>query len=187
MEEIEKEKQAALEAEKAKAIEEATAELKKNLEEKEVELKKLQDKDFNFSKVRKGEEEKEKEIEDLKKKVEELNSVRIGEHKSDLIKVLAGDDEDLKKTIEHHYDRIKDDAQTKEQIEAKLREAYHLATRGTASPDPIRRQTSAASGAPVKSGAGEIDPETKEWAAEFSRRTGLVLTDEDLKKHANKN
>jgi len=181
MDEIEKEKQAALEAEKQKAIDEATAELKKNLEEKEAELKKFQDKDYNFSKVRKGEEEKEKEIADLKKQIEDVNTRITGEHKTDLLRVLAGDDEDLKKTIEHHYDRIKDDATTKEQIEGKMREAYLLATKGQVSNDVIRRQASAASGGTGKVNVGEVDPEVKDWAEEFSRRGGIQITDEDLK------
>lgn len=177
MDEVEKLAKEQIEADKAKAVEEATAETKKKLEEAEAELAKLKDKDFNFSKVRKGEEEKGKEVEELKKQIGDLNSRITGEHKTDLLKVLAGDDEDLKKSIEHHYDRIKDDAQTKEQIEAKMREAYHLATRGSSSPDPLKATQSAASGIVHKANAGEVDPEVAKWGKAFG------LSEDDIKKH----
>jgi chromosome segregation ATPase len=162
----------------------------KKLNEVTEKLAKLENKDFNFKRLKdmtEQEREKLSAIEvDLKQRQEKLEDEQrsfverqVNEHKNDALNVLAGDDKDLREKIEFHFSRIKDEAVTREEINKKMREAATLAT-GHA-PDTRPSQLSSAMGL---SGAGmrakpkdeEITPDLKDLGAKFG------LTDEDYKR-----
>lgn len=133
-----------LEAQKAAAAEEAkqaaTEELEKakaDLAEATEKLTKLSDKDYNFSEVNRQKKEAERKVEEVTKSFEEklsatkkeiLDGVQQ-EHYGSVLSGLAGGDDELKKKIEFHYNRLADMAATKEEVTKKLTDAYTLATR----------------------------------------------------------
>lgn len=181
-------------AERQKAIDEATGPLKKQLEEAQIELKKLQDKDFNFGKVVKSEKEKEILLDEATKKIKDLET-RIGEiaaapavqAKNDLLKSLAGDDKVLRDKLEFQFNRLGQNAKTPQEVESAMREAYLLATGAPVKTVDALRKVQGSGGsnnrvAPVNS-QGQIDSQVKEWAGEFNKHLpkGLQISDEDLK------
>uniref|UniRef100_A0A6M3LJL6 Uncharacterized protein n=1 Tax=viral metagenome TaxID=1070528 RepID=A0A6M3LJL6_9ZZZZ len=135
--------------------EESTAkidEFTKKIEEKEAELEKLRSKDLNFSKYReKTEEEKKKWEEGLKGDVKEvydelkvLKEERITEKtkrfdsaKKAVLSSLAGDNEDLKKSIENRAADFVGEAQTEEEMEKRFRQAYVLIKEESPKPNPL--------------------------------------------------
>lgn len=171
-------------AEKKAAVDEAIKAKDEELKKTQEELTKLKDKDMNFGKVRQSEEEKAKQITDLEAKVKDLEGRQVGDAKDRLLDALAGDNKELRDTITHHFDRIKDEAKTEKEIEAKMREAYLLATKKE-SPSVIKQNQSANRGGP--NGAkptDSIDPDVKAWAGEFNkhiRAKDKKISDEDLK------
>lgn len=179
-----------LETQKAEAVENYKEEnqdvetLKKELEEKKEELEKLNDKDNNFKKLRDKGKEGEAEKVELEEKIEKLTgemsdkldsaiSNLAGDKKTDIISSLVGDDEELKKKVEFHYDRIKDEAKTKDEIKAKVQDAYFLATRQEA---PTGNYMSSA-------GAGNVKVKSQVSAEEKELGDKLGITDEDRKKY----
>jgi hypothetical protein len=177
-------------------IDEATAEMKKQLEEKEAALKELTDKDLNFGNLRKKTEEevkkaeeakaaKENEVETLSAKVKEMeeqNTKAAEERKERLVKAYAGKDEELKKTILFQFEKVKGEAKSEAEIEAAMKDAYILATGGKADEDVIKNvQGAGSSGSrtPVKPSASEVAPEVKIAADEFNKY-GAGITPEDL-------
>lgn len=194
--ELTEEQKQALEAEKQKAIEEATNSLKEELAKKEADLKALKDKDLNFGNLRKQTEEEIKKaaddkakaetaVSELTKKVaemEEQNVKAAEERKSRLVSAYAGKDEELKKQILFHFDRVKGEAKTESEIEAAMKDAYILATGGRADEDVIRNvQGTGSSGSrvPAKPSATDVSPEVKAAAEEFNKY-GADIKPEDL-------
>lgn len=124
--------------EEAEITKEQVEELQRQLEEKEKELVKLKAKDFNFKRLEhrtKEELEKmstmEKEILQRQEKLEdEQKNFAKGQmetYKSDALSSLTGEDKNLKEKILFHYDRIKDEANTREDIKKKMEDAAKLA------------------------------------------------------------
>jgi len=159
--------------------------VKSELAQVKESLSKLENKDLNFKRLRDmTESEKEKltvtEME-LKKRQESLEEEQktwkeqvIESHKNDALAVLASEDEELRKKILFNYDRIKDDAVTKEQIAKKMKEAYLLSVEKHAIINPL---TLGGAGMPPKIISKEkITPELEELA----RKMGI--SKEDLTK-----
>ncbi len=138
-EELEAQKQEAIEAFKAENPDKSDEliALQEELKAKEEELTKAKDKDINFSNLRKQKEAAEKKISEITAEIDtKINSVKkevmegfLKDHYNETLKNLAGDDEDTKKKIELHYKRLADPASTKEEIANKLRDAWLLATK----------------------------------------------------------
>jgi len=190
------EEKKALEIETQKKIDEATATLKAELEKKDLDLKALQDKDLNFGKLRNQTAEeikkaedakkaKETEVETLSKKVAEMEeniSNSAEERKGRLVSAYAGKDEELKKNILFHFDRVKGAATTDAEIESAMKDAYVLSTGGRVDQDVIRQvQGSVSSGSRtvVRPADSDVSPETKAAAEEFNKY-GAGIKPEDL-------
>jgi len=119
-------------------------ELQQQIEEKENELQaakeelaKFKDKDYNFSVLRKNIDEKNEEVEKLRKEIEEKNKLleeskneftnkTIEIYAEDSLKALAGEDQELQEKIKQNYERIKDEALTKEDVFKKMKDAYAM-------------------------------------------------------------
>ena len=164
---------------------EKLAEYEKTLEETTSKLKKLENKDYNFKKLRDmSSEEKEKlsatEIE-LKKKQEELEESQasfqttiVESSKNEALAVLVGDDKKIREKVLHNYDRIKGNAVTKDEINNRMRDAYNMLGVGAAKvSNPITAAAGFQGGAGVANSSAKtkIDPEL---ASNFG------ITDEDL-------
>jgi DNA repair exonuclease SbcCD ATPase subunit len=122
------EARATLEAEKEQALQEKEAEL---LEAQEK-LKKLEDKDYNFSKLRnkteKDETELKKTLEKLSQEVSELKGLPVQQQKDLFVNTHIGADQELKDKFEHYYTRLGKDAKTNEERAAALKESLILAS-----------------------------------------------------------
>lgn len=182
-EEVEAQKAEAIETYKTEHPDEDIEVLQKQIEEKEEEvniakeeLEKLGKKDFNFQKLREQNKTQESELDKLKTEMSEKLDQAItnlaGDKKADIINSLVGDDEELKKKVEFHYDRIKDEAKTKDEIQSKVNDAYFLATRQEA---PTGNYVSSA-------GAGNVKNEEQITPGEKEIGDALGITDEDRKK-----
>ncbi len=181
-----------LEAEKKAAVDTAVKESNDKLTAKETELakaledlKKYQDKDYNFKGARDQIENKSKEVDEIRKELDtlkgsvvselaKLKDSSVAEHKSEILKVLAGEDEELKKKIEFNYERFKDPSDTKDQVEQKLKDSYLIAT-GSSVPNKLSSVISSAKARPIT--ADSIPSEVKGVAGKFG------LSEEDLKKY----
>lgn len=181
----EKEAAEKLEAEKKAAVDAATADLKKQLEEKENELKGLKDKDFNFGKVNTQKEELEKTVEDLKKRVDEAEKKPIEYAKNNALDAFAGSNKELREKIEFHFGRVGKEAKSPQEVDQAMKEAYLLATGRAVPVDAARRAANAGPGynRPAPVNTDQVDPEVKEWATQMNNflPKNLQISDEDLK------
>lgn len=152
------------------------------------ELSKLREKDLNFSKLREQKDDAEKRVDKLKVEMDEkleqtkkeLFEGALKDHYNDALTSLAGDEE-TKKKIEYHYNRLSDKTTTKQDIDKKLRDAWALSQDKPAS----------SMGAAFSSGGmGYVKPsstpktfskEEVELGKEIARAGGLKLSDEDFK------
>jgi len=150
---------------KTKAEESTTkiADLSKSIEEKEVEMEKLREKDNNFGKFRQKTEEEKKEFEeglkgDMKAVYEEVKDLReerdtekkkrFDSAKENILKQLAGDNDDLKKSIEVKAEDFVGfkDVQTEKELEEKFRSAFTLIKEERPKPNPLYSGGGAVSG-----------------------------------------
>lgn len=195
----EEEKKALIDAEVKKATEALVAE-KLALEEK---LKGFENKDLNFSNLRnktaeeikKAEDEKAKaiaDVENLSKQVTEMKELAnktAEERKERLVSVYAGKDDEMKKKILFHFDRVKGNASSEAEIEAAIKDAYILATGGSADQNVLRGvQSASVVGNRVNAVPSntEVTPELKEATDKFNQHISdpkLKITDEDFKKY----
>lgn len=160
----------------------------KEIESVKKELEKLQNTDHNFKRLRDmTEKEKERltatELA-LKEKQEKLEDDQksfferqVTEHKNDALNAIVGDDPELREKVLHHFDRIKDDAVTREEINKKMREASLLATGITHSAPSALGLASGLSGAGIKEKKQQVNQEVLEAAPMFG------LTKEDIEKY----
>jgi chromosome segregation ATPase len=133
--EIEKLKQEAEEVKKARE------ELEVALKEKEEELEKLKNKDMNFKRLRDvTKEEKEKlmeqfsekekqiyaEVEDLRNEVSSFQTKRAATDREEILKAMAGTDEELRVKLEATEKEFIGQAHTKEELYERFRKAYVL-------------------------------------------------------------
>jgi len=126
-------------------VESIKADYESQISELQKELLTHKNKEYNFRKMRDMSEaevealtEREKELLTRQEKLEEDQqsfSTRITEgHKSDAFAVFAGDDKDLLDKVQFHYDNTLSgvEATTKDETNAKAKQAYLLATGGQA-------------------------------------------------------
>jgi len=166
--------------------------LQKELEEKNKELEGLKDKDINFANMRNKISDKEKEIEELKNSIDDkigevkkevLDSV-MKDHYNEVIKKLTGDDKELKEKVELQYKRLVDEANSKEDITKKLKDAFTLATGG----EKVEVSTDAFSSGGVgelkveSKGGKKLTPEEIELGKKLASSApgGMELKDEDF-------
>jgi len=169
----------ALDAEEAKVIQ-------TQLETTKKELEGLSDKDHNFNQLREKVTGLETKLSDSQKAIDEANKKAIegmnaplNEAKDKTVASLSAGDEELKKKIQFHFDRINDQTLTVEQMSKKVRDAYLLATEKT-----IDLSANIISSA----GAGFHIPSSpkKEMSSDLKGLAGkLGITDEDIKKYDN--
>ncbi len=185
-----------LQAERDKAIDtykeehpdqsDAVTKLQDELKEAKEKLGKVDDKDKNFAKLRKTVEDLEKGIETRIKDAAEASKKEVLEgvnkdHYEETIKVLAGDDEELKKKIELHYKRLADPAATKAEITAKLKDAYTLATgQSTESMNASHYGSGGAARPKSKAGGAKLNAGEQELAKKIAKAGGMTLDDKDF-------
>lgn len=137
----------------------------------------LENKDFNFKKLREMKQEEmaklstqeielrqrqeavEEETKKLREGQETFTKRTIEEYRDDAIGIAIGDDEEVKKKVLFHYDRIKDEATTKEQIRKKVRDAVKLAQDENAGNPLFRGTPNLGSGDPPRRGKNFSDTE----------------------------
>lgn len=183
----------ALTPSEAKALEEQKSQelikAREELKAREEELTKLREKDLNFSHLRSQKEEAEKKAETLKSEIEvKIEQVKkevvdgvLKEHYGDALSNLASGDEELKKKIEFHYNRLNDPTSSKTEIDKKLRDAWSMAQeRPSTFTNAFASSGSVSMMKPSSSGSKFTDEE-KKFAQRFASAGGLVLKDEDFK------
>jgi predicted nuclease with TOPRIM domain len=163
--------------------------LQEKLDETNEKLAKLENKDFNFRKLEEmTEAEKEKlsaaelalkkQQEELEEKQKSFETSFITDIKNDLLNSMAGEDEDLKKTIEANYNRLSDSAtaRSREQIKTLLNDAYVMSV-GTKFVNPVLNANNISGNSSVKSS------KTSDSVLEIGKKLGL--SDEDMAKIKN--
>lgn len=130
-----------LSPDEAKAMQEKTEALQKELEEKSGELDKLSTKDINFEKMRKLNTEERREAQEgwseekkllvnemtaLNEKIEGFQSANLGNYKEQLLKELAGSDEELVKQLEERASEFRGDLNTTDDIYDRYSKAFLL-------------------------------------------------------------
>lgn len=174
------------EAEEVKQLE--IDDLKKQKEEKEAELKKFQDKDYNFEQLRKkagdkgaSEEEVKKQIEDLNKKLDAVASQPINDTKADFVRDVVGEDKERKEKFEYYYKRLGAEAKTKDEVLRAAREALTLASGGEVQFD--------GSGKMMGTGVSQNyrNEKLRQKGESFNEMAkALGNSEEDIKKYGNK-
>ena len=146
-----------------------------------LELEKLNSKDHNFSSLRAQKDELEKKLDDMNNginvKIEEIKKAPLLKYESDVLINLSSGDEELKKKIKFHYDRLSDKADNEESVSKKMNDAYLLAVGSHPRVDAIGMAIPAGgSGAhsPVVRNS-QLSQDLKELGKKFG------LTDEDMK------
>lgn len=162
---------------------------KKQIEELQVELGKLKNKEFNFKRLRDMTEDEKSKLsaleQDLVSRQEKLEEQQTSFHqrvveqnKNDVFAVLAGNDDGLRKQIEFHYNRLPEEAVTKEEVAKKAKDAFLLANSGrsdTASSDQLSRVMGTNASVPTRQTVGVTEDQ-----AQLAKALGI--TDEELKK-----
>jgi hypothetical protein len=181
----------ALTSDEVKAIQAKADEAAAEANSAKEKLSKMENKEFNFKKLRDLSEEERKKLstkemelmqrqEDLETKTKGFVETQINTHKDEALAVLAGDNEELRKKTMFHYDRIKDEATSREDIRRKMRDAFRLAQGDvTGTNDPFSSAVSYSGGSA---------PNAKPASADFSNdqkdlAKKLGLSEDDLKKY----
>jgi len=164
----------------AEAVTAKEAELKAAQDE----LAKLKDKDFNFGKMKEGEKTLQEQIAALKTQIQEKETKEVSSKKSSLLDAFAGSNKELREKIEGAYGKLNMPEGSPEEIEARLKEAFTLAT-ATRHDDRGFRAGSAASGGRVSVNTDEVDPDVSALAGNFGKN-GYDLSAEDIKKFGKK-
>ena len=152
--------------------------LKADLAAKEAELEKANGKETNFSALRKQKEAAEQKLSEFeqtfKKEIAEIKGGLSNKDLEEKAKQLARGDVELQKKILFHYNRIKDEVKSDEDISKKMADAYILSTGGVNMIDRV----GGSRGAPIYNNvkAADITPEAREVGAK------LGVTEEDIKK-----
>ncbi len=154
------------------------------------ELDKLKGKDYNWEKLRKtvkeGKEQLSSKERALLEKQEELNSqfteLEKKNNEERLNRIIKDyvDDEEGKKKLLFHYERIKDDAKDEDSIRKKVEDAYKLTHDGK-SPNSLLR------GFNVRGSSRAGDSNEKESEYSQNLRQSLKIKDEDVKKYKGNN
>lgn len=156
-------------------------------------IKGYADKDFNFKRLREMTEQeksalsaREMEIVTRQEKLEdEQKSWREAQelaHKNDAMSLLAGGDEELRRKLEFHYNRIADPATTRDQIFSKMSEAAKLAGQNVQS-DPFSRAASFSGGMQPPNQTKGLSAEQSDLAARLGISAKDVERAEEVKKN----
>jgi len=160
------------------------------VEELQKELTGLKNKEYNFKKLRDMTEDEKKELttreveliqrtEKLEEEQKSFSTRVVDGHKLDAFAVLAGDDAELLKKIQYHYERISDDATTRDEVNKKAKDAWLLANGGAnAGIDPIARAAAYQSGHGVVKTGERLTGDQRDLASK------LGISDDDLKKYS---
>jgi uncharacterized protein YdaT len=134
-----------------KIAEDKSKTFQEELSKTKEQLAKFENKDFNFKKLRDmSKEEREalnaKEMELLKrqeaieeqqvnftKQQKETREKELSSYKEEYLEKFAGNDEEMKKKVLFHFNRLADEAITRSDIEKKMGDAWVLATGGRSS------------------------------------------------------
>ena len=166
---------------------EKLAQLEKEHSDTTEKLKKFENKDYNFKKLRDmNEEEKGKltatEME-LKKKQEELEENQstftkqiIESNKNEALAVLVGDDKKIRDKVLYNYDRIKGEAVTKEDINNKMRDAFNMVGLSSNQVNSLNQAVNYSGGAPIST------PKTKATSEQIDLAKKMGLTEDEIKK-----
>ena len=168
------------------AKKETIAQQEKDLTETKEKLTKLENKDFNFKKLRDMNDEEKGKLTEAEKalmnKQEELeeNQTKFTEtivdgNKNEALAVLVGDDAEMRKKVLYNFDRIKGDAVTKEQISAKMREAHNMLGMQGSQINPINLAAGS------YGDFGNISSDNKQTNVDGELAKKLGLDDDDLK------
>src|SRR3990167_94619 len=183
-----------LEAQKQEAIEQYKLDNPDKTEELtalQAEVEKLKSKDISITELRKQKNQAESKIDEIVKGVDEKvakvkQEVMQGvmqDHYNDTIKALAGDDEEIKKKIEHEYKTTLSGVSpvTKEEMANKLRNAYLLASK-PAELDALNSSVISSGGVGrlnIKS-EKKFSQEEKQMAKTLAEAGGIKLEDNDF-------
>ncbi len=180
----EEEIQAEIDQKSQAKAEEAAQALKTELDNAKKELEKLQNKDFDFSKMKEGEKALLDKITTLETSLKERDVREVTSKKTELIDAFAGANADLRKSLEENYAKLAMPEGTPQEIEARMKEAFTLATgaRPDDNEDIMRRGSSAARSGRISVKNDSIDPNVSALAANFGKN-GYKVTDEDIKKY----
>jgi len=162
--------------------------LEEELKTAQEELAKYRDKDLNFANLRKAKDKAEEDVKTLQQQVDEKieaakNEILESTHKdfyNDQLNELAGDDEEFKKKIEFHYNRIKDPASSKEEVSKKLRDSWLLAS-AKEDETPISNFSSGGVSKIKTKDSSSFTTEEKQLAQKLAQAGGLKLTEDDFK------
>lgn len=113
-----------LDAAKLAALEEAKKALEPEMNQLKEDLKKEQEKDKNFGKVKTESEEK---IAGLEKKYTDLHNSVVGGKKEEILAKLSGGDAETRRKIELEYAKFAGEAVTPQEIESRMLNATKLA------------------------------------------------------------
>jgi len=160
--------------------------LLKTLEERELKLKGLENKDLNFKRFRDlTAEEKTKmssetlalkaEVEDLRTTLESTNKQNeetLKETKSSLLDQLSMSDSNMKDKIEYEIGQLNMPEGSAKEIHAKYLKAYKLVTGNTAAPNPLNTGIPSGGGyTPPSSGGKEFG--TSQDGLDLAKKLGL--------------
>jgi len=137
-------------------------EFKLKLKDTEDKLSKLENKDFNFKKLRDMKEDEKakltatelqlkKQQETIEENQEKFQDTIIDSYKNEALAVIAGNDKELRKKVLYNYDRIIGETITKEQINSKMREAANMLGSNAPIINPINSAMSQSGYPPVAS------------------------------------
>lgn len=164
-----------------KILAEEREKVSKETEEKyakdQEELEKLRAKDYNFKRLRDlTKDEKERlsaqelavmqKQEELEERVKNFEQKTVEGHKEEILASLVGSDKDLREKVLFHYDRIRDEAKNRQEVVAKLNDAFKLAKGIEDRPNPINAVAGTKTSAPLKE-YKSVDPETAAFAQKF--------------------
>lgn len=174
-----------LEAEKQEALETLQAELAV----KEEALQKLQDKDFNFTKLRnqsgKVTDETAKALQDqiaaLNEKVELVAAQPKNDVKADFIKLHVGENKEEVDKFEYYYKKLGADATNKEDVLKASQEALALTRGGNVQPDMASGILSVGASGNYRNSAPTV---VSDEAKAIGRELGV--TEDDRKKYGKK-
>lgn len=146
--------------------------------EKEEELKKFNDKDFNFKALREQKEASDKKVTELENSLNDFKNSFVNERVEDQIKRLSNGDDELAKKIRLQFDRLPEKPVTAEDVGKKVLDAYKLASEFRPS-SGVHIPVSSAGSAPVinTTGKAPVSDAVREVAAKMG------MTPEEVEKY----
>lgn len=175
------------------AAAEVKAKLEAELEQTKQRLAGMENKDFNFRKLRSMSEEEMKKLsareielmkrqEDLEEKQRDFETRQIESSKREALRGYGIMDPETEAKVLANYDRIRDEAKTPEEVAAKMRDAVGMTSGASiqARPNPLYSPYGMGLPPSGQRQKAEISGEL----ASFAKKMGI--SDEDIKKYGNK-